>query len=358
MASFGASSSSHKKTNRVAIKSTTPVSNAISLPASRIKRKSVVKRATAGALTSQSLGLVTGMDRDDRFLQHQIAAAKEQSATRKKAAPPLPPPRSLRRAGAATTGTGAGAAPSAAAYLAAQVPCGGKVLHSGSSTPPLPSSAIKSSLANRRVAGGKIPDQVKRRVKFSANVHTFTTVTNAKKSTRIGELQLKKKVKKLKRNRPRREGGSGGVTGVSESGSINQNIDKHGTIVDVESLKAPSPPRVLRLNVVGKSSPATGKSALAEALRRKAQRSLLSNSAVAQEKTRELKTTGSSGSKKVKRKATSGSTKTLLGSSSNLVENSAELAGRKKSGAAKTTGIQRSSITKPLNGRRVNGKVV
>ncbi|XP_052835101.1 uncharacterized protein LOC128251893 isoform X2 [Drosophila gunungcola] len=301
------------------------------------------------------------MDRDDRFLPHQIAAAKAQSATRKKTVPPIPPPRPLRRAGAATAataGTGAGAAPPAAAYLAAQVPCGGKVSHSGSSTPPLPSSAIKSSLANRRVAGGKIPDQVKRRVKFSANVHTFTTVTNAKKSTRIGELQLKKKVKKLKRNRPRREGGSGGVTGVSESGSINQNIDKHGTIVDVESLKAPSPPRVLRLNVVGKSSPATGKSALAEALRRKAQRSLLSNSAVTQEKTRELKATGSSGSKKVKRKATSGSTKTLLGSSSNLVENSAELAGRKKSGAAKTTGIQRCSITKPLNGRRVNGKVV
>ncbi|KAI8045231.1 hypothetical protein M5D96_001411 [Drosophila gunungcola] len=342
MASFSASSSYHKKTNRVAIKSTSPVSNAISLPASRIKRKSVVKRATAGALTSQSLGLVTGMDRDDRFLPHQIAAAKGTESEcsywvyrrRPGALTSFPTYTSLLHFDAMLQHN---QLPEKKQFLRSH-----RHAHSAGREqqqqpqqeqeqepllqPPL--TLLPSSLANRRVAGGKIPDQVKRRVKFSANVHTFTTVTNAKKSTRIGELQLKKKVKKLKRNRPRREGGSGGVTGVSESGSINQNIDKHGTIVDVESLKAPSPPRVLRLNVVGKSSPATGKSALAEALRRKAQRSLLSNSAVTQEKTRELKATGSSGSKKVKRKATSGSTKTLLGSSSNLVENSAELAGR------------------------------
>ncbi|XP_044314668.1 LOW QUALITY PROTEIN: uncharacterized protein LOC108046580 [Drosophila rhopaloa] len=382
MAPFGATS--QKKTSRVATKITTTAGRArtgsrllqsndsASMPAGRIKRKrptTVVKRAAAGALTSLTgplagplgLGLVNGTDRDG--FPHQIAAEKAQSATRK--AVPPPPPRPPRRAGAAAAASAAAGA-SADAYFAAKVPGApvvGAVSHSGSSTLTLPSSAIKSSLANRRVGGGKIPDQIKHRVKFSANVHTFPSVTSTKKSARIGELQLKKKVKKLKRNRPRREGGSG-ASGTESSAASNQDIYKHGTIVDVESLKAPAPaqPRILRLNVVGKSSPATGQSALAAALRRQANRSLLANQVVGQEKTKKLAAAGSR-TKKAKTKASGktgggSSTQTVLGSSSPSVERSAGLTGRKKPTATKTTaGTQRIGKTQPLYGRRVYGKV-
>jgi len=237
-------------------------------------------------------------------------------------------------------------------------PVVGAVSHTASSNLTLPSSAVKkSSLASRKAGGGKPTDpSIKRRVKFSANVHTYPSVTSTKKTARIGELQLKKKVKKLKRIRSRREGGTASDL-LNSSGIATRNqedIYKHGVIVDVDSLKAPAPPRVLRLNVVGKSSPATGKSALATALLRKAKRS-----AAAQEKAKEPGTVGGkTGKAKTKASGKSGgsSTKTLLGSSSLSVESSANLAGRKKL-ATTTTGIQRRSQAQPQYGRRVYGKV-
>ncbi|XP_070072395.1 uncharacterized protein [Drosophila takahashii] len=332
-----------KKTGRVAPKST---------PLAGKTRSVGVKRAAAGALTSLSgplanslgPGLVNGMDRDGGLPQ-QIASAKV----------PVPPPRPpYRRAGAAAAAASAAAA-SAAAKFAAKVPgapiVGAVVSPSaGSSNLTLPSSAAikKSSLASsRKVGGGKSPDpqSIKRRVKFSANVHTYPSVTSTKKSARIGELQLKKKVKKLKRIRSRREGGSGGTASelLNSSGitTSNQDINKHGTIVDV---KPPAQPRILRLNVVGKSSPATGKSALATALLRKAKRS------AEQEKLKESETaTGTGGGRIGKAKAKA--------SSSHLVERSAGLAARKKPATTGTTGIQRRVLTQPQNGRRIHGKV-
>nr|XP_044252264.1 uncharacterized protein LOC108066782 [Drosophila takahashii] len=304
-----------KKTGRVAPKST---------PLAGKTRSVGVKRAAAGALTSLSgplanslgPGLVNGMDRDGGLPQ-QIASAKA-PLLRCNAAVPVPPPRPpYRRAGAAAAAASAAAA-SAAAKFAAKVPgapiVGAVVSPSaGSSNLTLPSSAAikKSSLASsRKVGGGKSPDpqSIKRRVKFSANVHTYPSVTSTKKSARIGELQLKKKVKKLKRIRSRREGGSGGTASelLNSSGitTSNQDINKHGTIVDV---KPPAQPRILRLNVVGKSSPATGKSALATALLRKAKRS------AEQEKLKESETaTGTGGGRIGKAKAKA--------SSSHLVE--------------------------------------
>ncbi|XP_043656962.1 uncharacterized protein LOC122622525 [Drosophila teissieri] len=329
-----------------------------------------IKRSAAGALTSLSgpiagdpvgLGLVTGMDRNG-FPQHNAAAKAQATATRPAA--PIPPPRSYRRAGTAAAAAFAGGAASAAAQLAAKVPGApvvGLVSHTGSSNVTQPSLASKkSSLVSRKVGGGKDTDSsIKRRVKFSANVHTFPSLTNTKKSTRIGELQLKKKVKKLKRIRSRREGGTGETASelLNSSGIApnNQDIYKHGAIVDVESVKAPEPPRVLRLNVVGKSSPATGKSALVTALRRKAKRT----AAQEEKSTESVTTTGSrTGKPKTKtiRKSGGSSAKTLLASSSHLVDSSAGLAGRKKPAAA-ATASQRSSLIQKQNGRRVYGKV-
>ncbi|XP_039494538.1 uncharacterized protein LOC120453768 [Drosophila santomea] len=327
------------------------------------------KRSAAGALTSLSgpiaagpvgLGLVTGMDRNG-FPQHNAAAKAQATATRPAA--PIPPPRTYRRAGTAAAAASAGGAASAAAQLAAKVPGApvvGLVLHTGSSNVTQPSLASKkSSLVSRKVGGGKDTDSsIKRRVKFSANVHTFPSLTNTKKSTRIGELQLKKKVKKLKRIRSRREGGSGETASelLNSSGVAPNNLDiyKHGAIVDVESVKAPEPPRVLRLNVVGKSSPATGKSALVTALRRKAK-----GTAAQEEKSIEsVTTTGSrTGKPRTKpRKSADSNAKALLASSSHLVDSSAGVAGRKKPAAA-ATGSQRSSLIQKQNGRRVYGKV-
>ncbi|XP_037732473.1 uncharacterized protein LOC119563239 [Drosophila subpulchrella] len=343
-----------KKTGRVAPRST---------PLAGRTRSVGLKRAAAGALTTLAggppLGLVNGTDRDGFSLQ--IATAKAQATAARTGHPaPSPPPRPYRRAGAAAAAASAAAA-SAAVKFAAKVPGApvvGAVSQSISSNLTLPSSAVKkSSLASRKVGGGKATDpSIKRRVKFSANVHTYPSVTSTKKTARIGELQLKKKVKKLKRIRSRREGGTASDL-LNSSGiatSNQEDIYKHGIIVDVESLKAPAPPRVLRLNVVRKSSPATGKSALATALLRKAKRS-----AAAQEKAKEPVTAvGRSGKAKTKATGKSGgsSTKNLLGSSSLSVESSANLAGRKKL-ATGTTGIQRRSQAQPQHGRRIYGKV-
>ncbi|KQS39423.1 uncharacterized protein Dere_GG26941, isoform B [Drosophila erecta] len=310
-----------------------------------------IKRSAAGALTSLSgpiaagpvgLGLVTGMDRNG-FPQHNASSKAQATATRPAA--PIPPPRSFRRTGpTATSAAFAGGAASAAAQLAAKVPGApvvGLVSHTGSSNVTQPWLATKkSSLVSRKVGGGKDTDSsIKRRVKFSANVHTFPSLTNTKKSTRIGELQLKKKVKKLKRIRSRREGGIGETATelLNSSGIATSNLDiyKNGTIVDVEPVKAPEPPRILRLNVVGKSSPATGKSALVTALRR---------SRTGKPKTKTTRKSGGSGAK------------TLLASSSHLGDSSAVLAARKKPAAA-ATGSQRSSLIQKPNGRRVYGKV-
>ncbi|XP_017058442.1 uncharacterized protein LOC108099425 [Drosophila ficusphila] len=386
--------SPQKKTGRVAFKSTPvsararTVSEFRSNDTVRTKRKSPtaaggVKRAAAGALASLSgplagsmgLGLVTGTDRDG--FPQPIGASKAQATAARQAAPtPTPTPRPFRRAGAAAAAASAAAA-SAAANFAAKVPGApivGAISRSGSIASTLPLTVgKKSSLAKRKVGGGRNPDPTaKRRVKFSANVHTYPSVTNTKKSARIGELQLQRKVKKLKRNRLRREGGSGETatellssSGLAAPGSNPQDIFKHGTIVDVVP-PTPAPPRVLRLNVVGKSSPATGKFALAQALLRKAKRT------AAQEKAKRADTQETEGTPKTRSgkskkrggvKAGGGSTKALLGSSSRLVENSSGIAKRKKSAAAATTttkttatGIQRSRVAKPLHGRRVYGK--
>lgn len=281
-------------------------------------------------------------------------------ATATRPAAPIPPPRSYLRAGTS-------AAPaSASARLAAKVPGApvvGLVSHTGSSNISQPPSVTKkSSLSSRKLGGGKTTDSsIKRRVKFSANVHTFPSLTNTKKSTRIGELQLKKKVKKLKRIRSRREGGSGETARdlLNSSGIAASNLDiyKHGVIVDVEPVKTPEPPRVLRLNVVGKSSPATGKSALITALRRKAKRS-----AEQEEKSKEsiATATGSrTGKPKTKtiRKSGGSSAKTLLASSSHLVDSSAGLEGRKKPVVTAATASQRVSHKQKQNGRRGHGKI-
>ncbi|XP_041675123.1 uncharacterized protein LOC108109689 [Drosophila eugracilis] len=354
--------SPQKKAGRVAPKST-PVTGPLNDERKR-PTSLRLRRATAGALASLSaplagsvgLGLVTGTDRDG-FPQN-IAASKAQATT-------APPTRPYRRAGAAAAAASAATA-SAAANFAAKVPGApvvGAVLHFGTnSNIALQSLPRKSSLASRKVGGGKTADpSIKRRVKFSANVHTFPSVTSAKKSTRIGELQLKKKVKKLKRNRSRREGGSGETASelLNSSGiatSSNQDIYKHGTIVDVESVKsAAAAPRVLRLNVVGKSSPATGKSALATALLRRAKRTAAEEKAAKESGSGESRRKGKAKTK-TGIKTGSASTKTLPGSSSRLVENGAGLAGRKKP-VSTITGIQRSRVGQAQNGRRGNGKV-
>ncbi|BFF92019.1 uncharacterized protein DMAD_10164 [Drosophila madeirensis] len=109
-------------------------------------------------------------------------------------------------------------------------------------------SALKKSSLSRKVGGGKVGDSsAKRKVKFSANVHTFP-LAPTKKSSRIGELQLKKRVKKLKRNRTRKEGGSGILSegegrpgfGHSSIGVVGSNgspdIYRHDTIVDVQAV--------------------------------------------------------------------------------------------------------------------------
>ncbi|KMZ04715.1 uncharacterized protein LOC6728806 [Drosophila simulans] len=361
--------SPHKKTGRVVPPKSTPVadkSRSVSTLLSTDKRKGPmsvgIKRAAAGALTSLSgpiaagpvsLGLVTGTDRNG--IPQHIAASKAQ-ATATRPAAPIPPPRSYRRAGTS------GAAASASARLAAKVPGApvvGLDLQTGSSNVNQPPSVTKkSSLSSRKLGGGKATDSsITRRVKFSANVHTFPSLTNTKKSTRIGELQLKKKVKKLKRIRSRREGGSGETARdlLNSSGIAASNLDiyKNGAIVDVEP---PEPPRVLRLNVVGKSSPATGKSALVTALRRKAKRTAEQEEKSAESVATKGSRTGKPKTKTI-RKSGGSSAKTLLASSSHLVDSSAGLVGRKKPAATAATVSQRNSQIQKQNGRRGYGKV-
>ncbi|XP_033165580.1 uncharacterized protein LOC117144501 [Drosophila mauritiana] len=364
--------SPHKKAGRVVPPKSTPVadkSRSVSTLLSTDKRKGPmsvgIKRAAAGALTSLSgpiaagpvsLGLVTGTDRNG-IPQHNAASKAQATATRPAA--PIPPPRSYRRAGTS------GAAASASARLAAKVP-GAPVVgldsHTGSSNVSQPPSVTKkSSLSSRKLGGGKATDSsIKRRVKFSANVHTFPSLTNTKKSTRIGELQLKKKVKKLKRIRSRREGGSGETARdlLNSSGIAASNLDiyQNGAIVDVEPVKTPEPPRVLRLNVVGKSSPATGKSALVTALRRKAKRTAEQEEKSAESVATKGSRTGKPKTKTIRKRGGS-SAKTQLASSSHLVDSSAGLVGRKKPAATAATVSQRNSQIQKQNGRRGYGKV-
>ncbi|ALC47133.1 CG43675, partial [Drosophila busckii] len=70
----------------------------------------------------------------------------------------------------------------------------------------------KKSSLSRKIAdaskAGKAETRAPRKVKFSANLHTCPSSTSSKKSARIGELQVKKRPKKLKQGqRTRKEGG-------------------------------------------------------------------------------------------------------------------------------------------------------
>ncbi|EDW42903.1 GM23796 [Drosophila sechellia] len=289
--------SPHKKTGRVVPPKSTPVadkSRSVSTLLSTDKRKGPmsvgIKRAAAGALTSLSgpmaagpvsLGLVTGTDRNG--IPQHIAASKAQ-ATATRPAAPIPPARSYRRAGTS------GAAASASARLAAKVPGApvvGLDLHTGSSNVNQSPSVTKSSLSSRKLGGGKATDS--------------------------------------------------SINGIAAS---NLDIYKNGAIVDVEPVETPEPPRVLRLNVVGKSSPATGKSALVTALRRKAKRTAEQEEKFAESVATKGSRTGKPKTKTI-RKSGGSSAKTLLASSSHLVDSSAGLVGRKKPAATAATVSQK-----------------
>ncbi|TDG42533.1 hypothetical protein AWZ03_011049 [Drosophila navojoa] len=120
---------------------------------------------------------------------------------------------------------------------------------------------VKKSSLSRKTAGasviapigrsGKAEASGSRKVKFSTNVHTYPA---ADKKTRIGELHLKKPIKKLKRNRPLSSGGGKSVASKLElsiaqkSGSVlRRDVQHSGAAIDVEPVatargrKAPSP---------------------------------------------------------------------------------------------------------------------
>lgn len=220
-----------------------------------------------------------------------------------------------------------------------------------------PPAIKKSSLSTRKVGGGKATDSssVKRRVKFSANVHTYPSTTSTKKSARIGELQLKKRTKKLKRNRSRREGGGPLLAAITNdtTASISQEIAKPITIGGATVEDPLKTPRILRLNVVGKPKPAkvTGKSVLAEALRRKATKSLAE------------KTTKSgpirNRVKSVKAKANVPSKSGASASTSQLTEKAkaAIVTPRKKAGSLAKKATITSIATPLLHERQSHGKV-
>ncbi|XP_017020437.1 uncharacterized protein [Drosophila kikkawai] len=392
MVNFGALP--QKRSGRVLPPKRTPVSASKSnagpatlSAASRLMRRrpaigssASAKRTTAGALTNLS-GRLAGSPSLGMFHSQSLLADPKAQTTALRQ-PPVPPPRPLRRA----TGLSAlQVASTAPVGLAAKVSGAGPALAAHPIAPSIPIQTTlapkKSSLSKRALSGGKGVDpcnQTKRRVKFSSHVSaqpTDTTIT-AKKSARIGELQLKKRVKTLKRIRSRREGGHGGSGITPDTSGIlatsNQDIN---TIIDVEALKAPPPPpppapRILRLNVVGKSSPATGKSALAAALQRKAKRTRPSAAVELDKATTAgvVRTAGKVGSgsrirksvktttKVITSKAGGGSKQKLLGASSHSVTgSSAGLATHKKTLSAATAGLKRRK-PQPANGRRGYGK--
>lgn len=139
---------------------------------------------------------------------------------------------------------------------------------------------VRKSSLSRKTAGasviaplgrsGKAEASGSRKVKFSTNVHTFSATD---KKTRIGELHLKKPIKKLKRNRPLSSGGGKSVTSklalsISQKSSsvLRRNVQHSGAAIDVEPVatargrKAPptplaakssSPPLVAKASVAG-----------------------------------------------------------------------------------------------------------
>lgn len=107
---------------------------------------------------------------------------------------------------------------------------------------------------------GKAEASGSRKVKFSTNVHTFPATD---KKTRIGELHLKKPIKKLKRNRPLSSGGGKSVASKLElsisqksSSVLRRNVQHSGAAIDVEPVatargrKAP-PPLAAKPSVAG-----------------------------------------------------------------------------------------------------------
>ncbi|XP_017089373.2 uncharacterized protein [Drosophila bipectinata] len=365
------SATSQKKTGRVSaiaskIRNEIQANEAaVPVVAVRPKRKRTAvsggsaKRSVAGALTTLSgpvtgqlgLGLVPG-----------TAAVKAQAEAPAVHLPPVPLPRPLRKATATATAAASGLTakvPGAATAVSAvheAIPIAGSgsvsTTETGLAYPP---AIKKSSLSTRKVGGGKATDSssVKRRVKFSVNVHTYPSTTSTKKSARIGELQLKKRTKKLKRSRTRREGGGPLAAIANDLASISQENPKPVSIGGIEDpLKAP---RILRLNVVGKPAKVTGKSALADALRRKANRLSQPKSVVAEN-------TSKSGGpiKSVKFKAKSA--KKSGGSASSTIQlgerpKAAGVAPRKKAGLGKKATTS-SIATTPLvpHERQSHGK--
>ncbi|XP_023034176.1 AF4/FMR2 family member lilli [Drosophila willistoni] len=221
------------------------------LAARRINRKrtTIQTRSSAGALgglsgvgggpnySNSRLGMGMGMNISSNMLATSTITKKEQPATTSKSAAQVN--RFYRRSAAAaavavqganssatvaTIGSGSTTKP-AASSSAAQGAAAGIALT------PIQSTTKKSSLV-RKVGGGAKNinplDTIKRRVKFSANVHTYPSSTSTKKSARIGEIQLKKRVKKLKRNRSRKEGGGG-------SGASLSTDSQHGYIYNIDS---------------------------------------------------------------------------------------------------------------------------
>ncbi|XP_064550568.1 uncharacterized protein LOC135436760 isoform X1 [Drosophila montana] len=116
-------------------------------------------------------------------------------------------------------------------------------------SPNLAESQVKKSSLSRKSAGATVTSNSKggraeasgsRKVKFSANVHTFPSNTSNKKA-RIGELQLKKRIKKLKRNHPRSAVGDKSVANKIDLSITQQpntvlgkDVQHYGTIIDVE----------------------------------------------------------------------------------------------------------------------------
>ncbi|KPU79531.1 uncharacterized protein Dana_GF27833 [Drosophila ananassae] len=288
---------------------------------------------------------------------------------------PVPPPRPLRKA---TNSAAAAAASRLAAKVSGaetavsavqeSLPIAGSGSVSTTGTAGLhnyPPAIKKSSLSTRKVGGGKATESssVKRRVKFSANVHTYPSNTSTKKSARIGELQLKKRTKKLKRNRSRREGGAGPLLAAvtnDTTASISQEIPpKPITIGGIEDpLKTP---RILRLNVVGKPKPKkiTGKAALAEALRRKA---------LSEKATKSAPTRNRVKSVKAKAKVAAAAAAAAVASKSGASASSSQLVEKPKAAAVvtprkKATGLARKATTTSIAGtplvheRQSHGKV-
>ncbi|XP_068157367.1 serine-rich adhesin for platelets [Drosophila tropicalis] len=202
------------------------------LAARRIKRKrsTIQARSSAGALgglsgvgggsnlSNSRLGMGMGMNISSNMLATSTITKKEPPATTSKSA--ANDTRFYRQSAAAAVavqGSNSGCTTKAASSSAAQGVAAGIALT------PIQSTTKKSSLVRKVGGGAKLNnplDTIKRRVKFSANVHTYPSSTSTKKSARIGEIQLKKRVKKLKRNRSRKEGGGAGLSTDNQQGHI------------------------------------------------------------------------------------------------------------------------------------------